>query len=264
MSTGIDPRIPSAARIFDYYLGGKDHFEADRAAAEAALEVAPELRNAARASREVVGRIVEHVVEAGIRQIVDIGSGLPTQDNVHEIAHRVDPEVRVVYVDNDELVAAHARALLADSQHVGVVHQDLLRPDDVLGDPALRDLIDLDQPVALLVTLVLHTVPGYAGPHDALAAFREALAPGSFLAITHARNDSRTELMTRLSAVYARSDIPFEPRSREEIARFFGDFRLEPPGLVDVWPYPELPAGFDPDLARTGCGGVARKSAQKG
>ncbi len=166
----------------------------------------------------MVGRVVQHVVDAGIRQIIDIGSGLPTQDNVHEIAHRTDPEVRVVYVDNDQLVAAHARALLVDSTHVGVVHQDLLRPDDVLGDPALRDLVDLDQPVALLMTLVLHMVPAHAGPHEALAAYREALAPGSFLAITHARNDSRTELMTRVSAVSQRSDIPFEPRSRKEIA----------------------------------------------
>lgn len=245
--------------MYDYYLGGKDNFAVDRAAAEAALGVAPELRDAARVGRQLIARFVEHVVRAGVRQIVDLGSGLPTQENVHQIAHRIDPGVRVVYVDHDPLVAAHGRALLAGPAGVAIVQGDLTRPEDVLADPVLRATIDFDRPVALLMMFVLHLVPDTVDPIGVVARYRSALPVGSYLAVSHASTDTHPGLMARISAIYERANAPFVPRGREEIARFFGDFAMEPPGLVHVWPFPEPPPDVDPSLATMGLSGLGRK-----
>ncbi|KAB1946740.1 SAM-dependent methyltransferase [Micromonospora sp. ALFpr18c] len=257
---GLEPDRPNAARMFDYYLGGKDNFAADRAAAEMVLQVAPWMPEAARQGRELIARTVRHLVEEkGIRQILDLGSGLPTRDNVHEIAHRIDPEVRVVYVDNDPVVCSHGRALLADSKAVSVLQADLRHPEQVLAHPEIGGAIDFGSPVAVLMMFVLHLVPDEQGPQRIVASYRDALAPGSYLALSHAGTDAHPELMARISAIYQRANSPFVPRSHADIARFFGNLVLEPPGLVNMWPYAEPPATDDPEVAGTGYSGVGRK-----
>jgi hypothetical protein len=257
---GVDPTVPNAARMYDYYLGGKDNFAVDRAAAEAVVGVAPEIREAALQGRALVKRVVERVVgEAGITQIIDLGSGLPTRENVHQIAHAINPAVRVAYVDHDAVVCAHGRALLARPDRVLMANHDLRRPESVLGDSRIRELIDFDQPVAVLMMYVLHLVADEDDPHAAVAAYRDAAAPGSYLAISHASTDARPEFMARISAIYQRANSRFVPRSQPEIARFFGSFELEPPGLVNIWPFETLPPGVDADLAGTGFSGLARK-----
>ena len=257
---GIDAKVPNAARMYDYYLGGKDNYAADRAAAEAVLAVAPEMRSAARQGRALIKRVVEHLVrERGVKQIVDVGSGLPTGENIHEIAHAIDPSVRVVYIDSDEVVCIHGRALLSQPDLVLMAQHDLLDPEAIFNDGAIKALIDFEQPVGVLMMFLLHLIADDAKPQEVLAAYRSALSPGSFLAISHAANDARPEYLARISAIYERADAPFTPRPREEIAAFFGDFVLEPPGLVNVWPYTELPADLDAALAGTGYSGVARK-----
>ncbi|WP_030490632.1 SAM-dependent methyltransferase [Micromonospora chokoriensis] len=256
----LQPDKPNAARMFDYYLGGKDNFAADRAAAEMVLQVAPWMPEAARQGRDLIARTVQHLVqERGIRQIIDLGSGLPTRDNVHEIAHRIDPDVRVVYIDNDPVVCAHGRALLADSTSVSVVQADLRDPEQVLSHPEISAAIDLDSPVAVLMMFVLHLVPDEQDPQRIVATYRDALAPGSYLALSHASTDVHPDLMARISAIYERANSPFVPRSHADISGFFGDFTLEPPGLVNMWPHAEPPATEDPQVARTGYSGVASK-----
>ncbi|MGV9777408.1 SAM-dependent methyltransferase [Streptosporangium sp. NPDC003464] len=257
---GVDPHLPNAARMYDYYLGGKDNFIADRAAADRVLAVAPEMREVARQGRELVARVVRHLVgEAGIRQIIDIGSGLPTRENVHEIAHRLAPETRVVYVDHDEVVCAHGRAILAEPERVTMVRGDLRAPQAIIDSPEVRELVDFRRPVAVLMMFLLHLVPDADGPQDVVAAYRDALPAGSYLALSHAASDGRPEVMARISTIYRRTDSPFAPRSREEIGRFFGDFEMAGPGLVNIWPFAELPESVDPGLASMGYGGVGRK-----
>ncbi|GAA2658769.1 SAM-dependent methyltransferase [Paractinoplanes durhamensis] len=258
---GIDPTVPNAARMYDYYLGGKDNFAVDRAAAEQVLAVAPEMREAATQGRALIKRVVHHMVaERGIKQIVDIGSGLPTGENVHDIAHAVDPSVRVVYIDRDPVVCIHGRALLA-GKNVAIVEGDLRTPYEILADPDVQRLIDPAEPVGILMMFLLHLIADEDRPHDIVAGYRKAAAPGSVLAISHAANDARPDYMARISAIYERANSRFTPRSREDIADFFGDWPLERPGLANVWPYETLPDGMDPDLARMGYGGVAVKPA---
>jgi len=259
---GVDANVPNAARMYDYYLGGKDNFAADRAAAEQVLKVAPEMRQAAHSGRALIKRVVEHMVrDHGIRQIIDIGSGLPAGENVHEIAHAIDPSVRVVYVDNDEVVCIHGRALLSRPDLVGMVRHDMREPGELLGDPAVRQLIDPDRPTGVLMMFLLHLLPDADRPLELVATYRDALAPGSMLAVSHAANDARPDYMARISAIYERANTPFTPRSKEQIAEFFGDWELSPPGLVNVWPYTEIPEGMNADLAHTGYSSVARKPA---
>lgn len=256
---GIDASVPNAARMYDYYLGGKDNFAVDRAAADAVLAVAPEMRQAARSGRALIKRVVEHMVTVrGIRQIIDIGSGLPTQENVHQIAQAIDPSVRVVYVDRDEVVYRHGQALLA-SEDTAMVHGDLRDPGAFLADPGLRKLIDPEQPTGILMMFLLHLIPDGDDPHTPVAAIRAAAAPGSVLAISHAASDARPDHMAKISAIYQRANSPFTPRSPETIERFFGDWPLEEPGLVHIWPFAELPPGVDPDFAAMGYAGVAVK-----
>lgn len=257
----VDVSTPNAARMYDYYLGGKDNFAADRQAADTVLAVVPQVRDAALQGRVHLGHAVRHLVESGIRQIVDIGSGLPTRENVHEIAHAVDPSVQVVYVDHDPVVVAHGQALLARPENVAMIRGDLLEPEALLGDPVLRRHVDLDQPVGLLMMFMLHLLPDSARPHDAVARYRAAVAPGSALSLSHASSDVQVELMAHIAQVYRSTDTPFTPRSRAEILRFFGDFELVPPGLVNVWPHATPPEGFDAVLGTLGWSGVGVKPA---
>ena len=198
----FDPTVPNVARMYDYYLGGKDNFASDREAAERALGVAPELRTGAREVRRFVHRVVRHLVRAGIRQFIDVGCGLPTQGNVHEVAQAAAPDVRVAYVDNDPVVIAHARALLEPNPLTVVVNADVRDPDAILADPGLLRLIDLSQPVAVLMVALLHVIPDDELVHSIVTRFRDAMAPGSYLAIAEAVADLRPETTAKLAALY--------------------------------------------------------------
>ncbi|WP_219463562.1 SAM-dependent methyltransferase [Nonomuraea rhizosphaerae] len=264
---GVNPYTPNAARMYDYFLGGKDNFKADRALAALVEGVFPEVREGARQNRKLIGRVVEYLCRQGVTQFLDLGSGLPARENVHEVAQRFRPEAQVVYVDNDPVVATHGRALLADPRRVAMVLADGREPEKVLGHPDVRAVLDLDRPVAVLMMFFLHLVPDEDEPHRFVAAYRQALAPGSYLAISHVGTDAEPERLARVSAFYQRANLPFCPRPGIEIGRFFGDFELVEPGLANGlgpevgWPFadPEDARFIDKELARMGYAGIGRK-----
>ena len=224
----VDATIPNVARVYDYMLGGKDNFPADRAAADQILAAFPEARDGVRYNRAYLRKAVEYLAgEAGIRQFLDIGTGLPTQKNVHEVARAVAPDARVVYVDNDPLVCVHGRSLLADSDEVTMVEADLRRPEEILADPETRRLIDLGQPVAVLLVAILHFIADEEDPFAAVARLRDAVAPGSYLVISHMlAAEQRQADADQVRNVYARASAGVHPRTREQIMRFFEGFEL--------------------------------------
>jgi hypothetical protein len=266
--SGIDVSVPNMARVYDFMLGGKDNFAADRQAAELALQAVPQMRSLARENRQFLSRAVRFCAQAGITQFLDIGAGLPTQDNVHQVAQRASPGARVVYADNDKVVVSHGLALLAEDDQTTVIHGDLLAPEQILAHPDVRRLIDLSQPVALLVVALLHFIPEEAGPAASLATLREALAPGSYLVFSHSEISPThasgmqplTERARLLGQTYSR---PMGPaRTRAEMAEFFGDFELIEPGLTEVWNWrPDQKSVINPSDVLAMVGGVARKHA---
>ncbi|TMR23564.1 SAM-dependent methyltransferase [Nonomuraea turkmeniaca] len=262
---GVDPRTPNAARMYDYFLGGKDNFQADRELGDLVLSVMPEIRVGTRENRALIGRVVQYLCEQGITQFLDLGSGLPAQENVHEVAHRHAPEARVVYVDNDPVVASHGRAMLADPNRVAIVLGDIRRPEEILTDPEVRGLLDFDRPVAVLMMFVLHLISDEDDPQGFMAAYRDALAPGSYLAISHGTNDVATERVMQVSEFYKRANAAFTPRPGGEIGAFFGDFELIPPGLATgpgmPWPFtdPDHPLFMDEEMTYMAYAGIGRK-----
>ncbi|MGH3318571.1 MAG: SAM-dependent methyltransferase [Streptosporangiaceae bacterium] len=246
----VDVRTPNVARMYDYYLGGKDNFAADRETAAKMLETVPEARVVARENRAFLGRAVRFLAgEAGIRQFVDIGTGLPTQENTHEVAQAARPDSRVVYVDNDGVVLIHARALLATDSQTVVVEGDMRDPAEILAEPGLRAHIDLDQPVAVLLVSVLHFVPDDADAARIIATIRDAIAPGSYLVLSHGTTFVE-EKAGGLTQVYDRATSSITLRSRDQLLRLFDGFELVDPGLVvlqdwrpDTPPGPESRAG---------------------
>ncbi|GAA0359230.1 SAM-dependent methyltransferase [Microbispora corallina] len=258
---GLDVTRPNVARMYDYYLGGKNHFPADRAAAEKVIELSRgHVREAVRENRAFLGRAVLHLAgECGIRRFVDLGAGLPTQGNVHEIALAAAPDARVVYVDNDPVVAVHGRALLAGDPRVEFLEADLRRPGDVLAAlPA--DFGPGDEPVALLMLACLHFVSDEEDPAGIVAQYRDALPPGSHIVVSHVTSDPLPAVMAAAGGVYGAANAPFDARPREAIARFFDGFELVEPGLVQLHEWrpdphtPPLRTAFLPVL-----GGVARR-----
>jgi O-methyltransferase involved in polyketide biosynthesis len=222
------------ARVYDYVLGGKDHYPADRAAAEAMLGMFPEIGNMARANRAFLTRAIRHVARHGVDQFIDLGAGLPTSPNTHETARRIMPGARVAYVDHDPMVLAHARALLAVDDGISVVAGDLRDPAAILASPVLRTLIDFHQPVCVLLVSVLHFLP--AGDADAVvAAVKDLMAPGSYLIIS-AGTSTGTDpaLITQVQAAYG-DTAQVTGRSEAEITAWFDGLLLARPGLVDVW-----------------------------
>jgi SAM-dependent methyltransferase len=223
---------PSAARMYDYYLGGFHNFEVDRQMAEEAIGLWPELPLIMRANRGFLRRAVTYLVNQGIDQFLDIGSGIPTVGNVHEVAHRGNPDARVVYVDIDPIAVAHSRAILQDSPNVATIQADLRDPRKILNDPAVLELLDFNRPAAIFVVAVLHFLPDDAEASAAIQELREALAPGSYLVISHASYEGDPDRSREHEALYARTPNPLKTRSLEEIRAFFGDFELVEPGLV--------------------------------
>jgi hypothetical protein len=257
----IDTGRPHPARMYDYFLGGYDNYEVDRAAAERVIEVIPEIRFAARANREFLHRAVRHVTEAGVRQIVDIGTGIPTSPNTHEIAQDVAPGTRVAYVDNDPIVAAHAGARLTNAPGTGFFLGDVREPKSILEHPVLRELIDFDRPVALLLVAVLHFVTDDEDPAALVAELAAALPSGSFLVLSHATTDFHPDGIPGVMRVYENATATLNCRPHAAVSHYFDGFELLDPGLVQVplW-RPDGPVMPPEDLARVGFyGGVARK-----
>jgi len=231
---GIDTSKANIARVYDYWLGGNHNFRADQDAARALITVEPNARAIMRANRAFLGRTVRFLArEAGIRQFLDIGSGIPTEQNVHEVAQDAAPGSRVVYVDHDEVAVAHSRLLLQANPDASIVQADLREPAKILADPDTQLLIDFAQPVAVLLVAVLHFVPDSAGPAEIVATLRDALAPGSYVVICHSCRDANPGMADAATAAY-RSRVAGQLclRSREEIAALFDGFDLVEPGLV--------------------------------
>ncbi|WP_214416737.1 SAM-dependent methyltransferase [Sphaerisporangium fuscum] len=257
---GIDTTRPSVARMYDYYLGGKDNYEVDRAAVRRVAEAMPEIGQLALENRAFLRRAVRHMARQGIRQFIDIGSGLPTVGNTHEIAQQIVPDARVVYVDNDPIVLAHGRALLATDDNTTVVSADMRRPAEVLRHPETIKLIDFGRPVGVLLIAMIHFLT--LDERDAvMGALHDAMAPGSLITATHVTRDGHAlSAVEGIEAVYATTPTPIYFREHAEVAGFFERFELVEPGLVtiDTWhPDPTDPA---PPATKWLYGAVARKA----
>ncbi|GGM62937.1 hypothetical protein GCM10010106_06100 [Thermopolyspora flexuosa] len=240
----IDISKPHVARIYDYFLGGKNNYAADREMAEQVLKVFPEAPIGARINRRFLIETVRWLVqEAGIRQFLDIGSGLPTQQNVHEVAQAIDKDARVVYIDNDPLVRVHADVLLATNPNTIVLEGDLRDPQALLNRPELREHLDFSQPIALLLVAVLHFIEDTQQAYDIVKTLCDALPSGSYLAIVHTLKE---ETMDQASAIYRRASLSGHPRTEEEIRGFFAGLTPVGRGLVRMadWTPPDRPNGL--------------------
>ncbi|MEQ3550762.1 SAM-dependent methyltransferase [Pseudonocardia nematodicida] len=255
----VDMTRPSVARVYDYYLGGSHNFEADRRFAGQVLEVLPEMASVAQANRAFLRRAVRYLCAQGVTQFLDLGSGIPTAGNVHEIAAAEVPDSRVLYVDNDPIAAVHSRALLSGDDRTEVVAADLTDPARLLADPLLRAHLDLDRPVAVLLVSVLHFVQDSQDPAGIIRSYMDATVPGSHLVISHASNEGNTAADSAQS-IYNRDRSPnaMRMRSVEEVRTLFGDLTLLDPGVVRIPAWrPESPVG--PEAERyPGVAGVAR------
>ncbi|WP_329439616.1 SAM-dependent methyltransferase [Streptomyces canus] len=261
----IDISVPSVSRIYDFYLGGSHNFEADREAARKVMEFAPGLPKTMQANRAFLRRAVRFAADEGITQFLDIGSGIPTFGNVHEVAQSARPGARVVYVDHDPVAVAHSQAVLEGNADAGVVAADLRKPQEILASPEVQRLIDPNRPVALLLVAILHFVEDADDPYGAVAELRDALAPGSLLVLTHASYEGMPLPQERTEgAVDVYKDIrnPLIMRSREEIARFFEGYDMVEPGLVSPPRWRPESATWNPDdedpWAFSGFAGVGR------
>jgi S-adenosyl methyltransferase len=260
----IDTTKPNIARIYDYWLGGKDNFEADRVAAEQVLAQMPGQRRSALENRRFLRRAVRFLAgEAGIDQFLDIGVGLPTQGAVHEVAHEVNPSARVAYVDYDPVVVSHGNALLATPDRSVVAQADVRRPRELLANPVIRGHLDFSRPVALTLLAVLHFVPDSDDPGAATAVLRDALAPGSYLVLTHICEELLTDKAAarRAMDVYEQASERIQPRPAEQIRGFFGDFELVEPGLVPKHRWRPVTGTAPDDPTDISLGAVARKIA---
>jgi hypothetical protein len=236
----IDATVPSVARVYDAILGGKDNFAVDRAVAEEAMRAMSDGGNGARLNRAALGRAVRSMADRGVSQFLDLGSGLPTAANTHQIAQAVNPAARVVYVDNDPSVSVHGQALLTGDDSTVVVLADVREPGQLLARPEIAGFLDFGRPIGLILNAVIHHLNDDEDPHGIVARYREALAPGSYLQLTHFCDESPEALAN--SQVLTRSLGRGKVRSRTEIARFFDGLELIPPGLVFLpWWRPDAP-----------------------
>jgi hypothetical protein len=256
---------PHPARVYDFLLGGKDNFAVDRAAAAQGLKANPHSRIPPRENRAFLRRVVRHLaLEAGIRQFIDIGTGIPTAPNVHQVAQEAAPDSRVVYVDNDPMVLAHARALLTSSPqgHTEYIDADLRDVEALLESPQLRDTIDLNRPVGLLLIAIMHFVGDDDDPYGLVRRLVEALPAGSYLALSHLTGDFDAAAWEGVAAVYRRNGVTMQVRSRAGIERFFTGLDLVEPGIqvLPAW-RPDADAGPPPpDVQVSVYGGLARKA----
>lgn len=264
----IDITRPNAARVYDYFIGGKDNFTADREFASRILECAPKAAYGAQAGRDFLRRVVRFLAaDAGIDQFLDIGSGLPTQANVSEVAHEINPKAHIVYVDNDPMVYIHSKALLSDATRVEVINADIREPAEILTDPTVLSLIDFDRPVGVLMLAILHHIEDRDDPAWIAARFREAMPRGSYLAISSFRMPGAEAPELRPVTV-ENEKIATEGfgsarwREEEEIRGWFGDWELVPPGLVSLadWRPDERTRTERDEIYHSFFGGVARNN----
>jgi SAM-dependent methyltransferase len=243
---GVDIERPSAARLYDYTLGGSHNFAVDRELFRQLTATVPDLAAQAHAGRAFLRRAVRFCVAAGIRQFLDIGSGIPTRGNVHEVAQRAAPDARVIYVDIDPVAVAHSRSILAGNDLVGVVQEDVRRPEHILGHPEVRRLLDFDQPMAVLLLAMLHLIPDEDNPAGLVAQLRDAIAPGSYLVISHGTSEGRPQAVAEGMQTLQRSGVQLTTRNREQVQRLFAGFELVEPGVIwtSQW-RPDDPADVD-------------------
>lgn len=264
---GVDPAVPSPARLYDYYLGGTHNFQADRELAEQLGAAIPDMVDAVLANRGFHVRAAAWMTDRGIHQFVDIGSGLPTANNTHETVQALEAAARVVYVDNDPIVGAHASELLAANGSTALVVADMRDPDVVLASPVLRSMIDLGEPVGLLMTAVLHFIPDDGDPWGLVSKYLAAVAPGSYLALSHGTLDRMPPVQVQAGREgYARSSANVYLRSKADVSRFFDGLELQPPRpgaepditYAGLWGAEDL-AAADSDGSRGIYCGVARR-----
>ena len=229
---GVTTDRPNVARLYDYLLGGHHNFAADRELARKLLEAEPLAKYIVAENRAFLGRAVRYLIAAGIGQFIDLGSGIPTRENVHEIAQHGNPDARVVYVDNDPVAVAHSKHILRGNPLATVIRADMRDPDAVLGHPDVNALIDFSQPVGLLMITVLHFVPDSDDPAGVVGRFASALAPGSFLAISHATHEVSPGTAAQIQDLYKGTTATAHTRTNAEIMRFFAGFDPIEPGLV--------------------------------
>jgi hypothetical protein len=253
----LDTKTPNVARIYDFLLGGKENFAADRDAAERVMQEIPHAALTCRQNRDFLGRAVRVLADAGIRQYLDIGSGLPARDNVHEIVQRTDPHARIAYVDYDPVVVAHSRVLLEKgSPGVLVIEADLRDPEKIIGEA--QGLLDFTEPVAVLLFAVLHFLTDEDDPHGIVRSLTEPLVPGSAVAVSHITDEGvGPETSLAVQKVYQGASAPAVPRSRRDITRFFDGLELIEPGATDINLWPARAAG--PGAPVTLYGGAALK-----
>ncbi|GLW65321.1 SAM-dependent methyltransferase [Actinomadura rubrobrunea] len=260
-SKGIDITKPSIARAYDVVLNGKDNFEADRAFVREIVKVVPEIYDVAKYNREILGRGVRFLAEQGIRQFLDLGSGLPTVENTHQVAQRVAPDANVVYVDNDPIVLAHGRALLAENERTAVVTADLRDPKAVMSDPEVTRLIDFGRPTAIMLVGILHHLHDDEDPQGIVEAYMSAVPSGSYLFVTHfcASSQAARDAEKQYLAILGTGRF----RTVEEITAYFDGLDLLEPGVVPLplW-RPDGPVPPEGELTvgqRLMYGGIARK-----
>jgi trans-aconitate methyltransferase len=248
VSHDIDPERPSVARVYDYLLGGAHNFAADRAVAHHALDAMPGLRGVARTNRALLRRMVRHLLDRGIRQFLDLGSGIPAAGNVHEIAHRVDPESKVVYVDVDPVAVAHGRSILADVPNAITWQADVREPQTVLESAEVRELLDFRESIAVLMIAVLHFVPDSDDPHRIIADYLDPLVPGSYLGISHSGfgADDEDPAAVEASERYSERVARITHRNQAELRSLLRDLEIVEPGVVRMphW-NPESPEDVD-------------------
>jgi hypothetical protein len=261
----IDSSRPHSARMYDYFLGGKDNYAVDRQTAEAAMQSWPAVRTAVRENRAFLGRTVRYLArEAGIRQFLDIGTGLPSADNVHEVAQSVTPQARVVYVDNDPVVLAHARSLLKSGPQgrTAYIDADLREPEAILADPAIGETLDLGEPVALMLVAILHFLVDAEDPAAIIRTLLGALTPGSYLVASHVTAEHDPEGVGGLERTYRQGGIPAQARTAADFTKLaFTGLRLIEPGVVLVSDWRSEPSSIRPAASAVNWyGGVGVKS----
>lgn len=235
LPSNIDTDVFSVARLYDFLLGGKHNFAPDRDFGRQLLAIEPNGRMILQQNRLFLARAMKVMLDDGVRQFLDLGSGIPTQNYVHELAHAVDPAARVVYIDNDPPAVSHSNYILKDDPVSGAVLADMVDAERVLGDPAVKSLIDFDRPVGLTALAAWHFVDDADDPAGVLATYRRMLAPGSYLALTHATIDGATgDLVRTVQSQYQAVMKNPSPRTREQIAEFFEGFRILDPGIVNL------------------------------
>lgn len=257
----IDLDRPSSARVYDYFLGGAHNFAVDRQLADAIAAMTPDIGDTMRANRAFLRRAVRFLVGAGVNQFLDVGSGIPTVGNTHEVAQQADPAARVLYVDVDPIAVSHSRAILGDDPRTAVIEADARDVDAILADPATRGLLDFDQPVAVLVLGVLHFIPDSDDPAGIAARLRDAVVPGSYLAMVNVTFEDQPQEVIEAQKLAGRTGTPIYLRSRADLEAQFDGTSLVDPGLVHIplWrPDSPLEAGERPE--RFGAlAGIGRK-----